>query len=64
MTAHPLHVLPGPVDLDAIATDATPGYDGDKRAGAGNVRGAEPERETRRGQSRAEDDEDRRRATR
>jgi PPK2 family polyphosphate:nucleotide phosphotransferase len=33
MTAHPLHVPPGPVDLDAIPTDATPGFDGRKRDG-------------------------------
>jgi PPK2 family polyphosphate:nucleotide phosphotransferase len=30
---HPLRVPPGPVDLDAIPTDATPGFEGDKAAG-------------------------------
>ena len=43
MTAHPLHLLPGPVDLDAIATDATPGYDGDKRAGKAALAAIGPE---------------------
>lgn len=33
MTAHPLHLPDGPVDLAAIPTDATPGFDGDKAAG-------------------------------
>jgi PPK2 family polyphosphate:nucleotide phosphotransferase len=33
MTAHPLLVPPGAVDLDAIPTDATPGFDGGKKKG-------------------------------
>ena len=33
MTAHPLQIPPGPVDLSSIATDVTPGFDHGKRAG-------------------------------
>jgi len=33
MTAHPLRLAPGPVDLDALPTDATPGFDGGKQEG-------------------------------
>jgi PPK2 family polyphosphate:nucleotide phosphotransferase len=33
MTAHPLRLPAGPVDLAAIPTATTPGFDGDKRAG-------------------------------
>jgi PPK2 family polyphosphate:nucleotide phosphotransferase len=36
MTAE-LRLAPGPVDLTAIATDATPGFDGDKAAGAAEL---------------------------
>jgi PPK2 family polyphosphate:nucleotide phosphotransferase len=43
MTAHPLHVPTGPVDLDAIATDATPGYDGKKADGKAALEGLGPE---------------------
>jgi PPK2 family polyphosphate:nucleotide phosphotransferase len=43
MTAHPLHVPPGPVDLDGIATDATPGYDGKKADGKTTLEGLGPE---------------------
>ncbi|GAA4723263.1 hypothetical protein GCM10023350_01840 [Nocardioides endophyticus] len=43
MTAHPLHVPPGPVDLDAIATDATPGYGGSKSDGKAALEGLGPE---------------------
>ena len=34
MTAQPLRVPPGPVDLAAIPTDATPGFDGGTSEGA------------------------------
>ena len=34
MSAHDFRVPPGPVDLAAIPTDATPGFDGGKREGA------------------------------
>jgi PPK2 family polyphosphate:nucleotide phosphotransferase len=43
VTAHPLLLLPGPVDLDAIATDATPGFDGDKRDGKHALEALGPE---------------------
>jgi PPK2 family polyphosphate:nucleotide phosphotransferase len=43
MTAHPLHVPPGPVDLDAIATDATPGFEGRKRDGKAALLALGPE---------------------
>lgn len=33
MTAHPLLLPSGPVDLDALPTDATPGFDGGKKKG-------------------------------
>ena len=33
MTAHPLRLPSGPVDLDAIPTGATPGFDGGRKAG-------------------------------
>lgn len=33
MTTHPLLLAPGPVDLAAIPTDATPGWTGGKKAG-------------------------------
>lgn len=33
MSTHPLRVPPGPVDLSAIPTDATPAFDGDKADG-------------------------------
>jgi len=43
MTARSLHLLPGTVDLDAIATDATPGYDGGKSEGKAALEGLGPE---------------------
>ena len=43
MTARSLHLMPGTVDLDAIATDATPGYDGGKRDGKAALEGLGPE---------------------
>ncbi len=43
MTAHPLHLLPGTVDLEAIATDATPGYDGSKSDGKAALESLGPE---------------------
>lgn len=33
MTAHPLRLAPGPVDLDALPTDTTPGFRGSKDTG-------------------------------
>jgi PPK2 family polyphosphate:nucleotide phosphotransferase len=43
VTPHPLHVPPGPVDLDAIPTDATPGFTGGKRDGAAALLAMGPE---------------------
>lgn len=39
MTAHPLRLLPGPVDLGAIPTDATPGFHGGKGEGKAALTG-------------------------
>jgi PPK2 family polyphosphate:nucleotide phosphotransferase len=35
VTAHPLRLAPGPVDLDAIPTNARPGFSGGKETGKG-----------------------------
>ncbi len=43
MTAHPLRVPSGPVDLDDIATDSTPGFQGSKRKGKATLSAIGPE---------------------
>jgi PPK2 family polyphosphate:nucleotide phosphotransferase len=39
VTAHPLRLPPGPVDLATIPTDTTPGFDGDKHEGKATLFG-------------------------
>ncbi|WP_082575296.1 MULTISPECIES: polyphosphate kinase 2 family protein [unclassified Nocardioides] len=43
MTADPLQLPSGPVDLDAIATDATPGFSGGKQDGKARLAALGPE---------------------
>jgi PPK2 family polyphosphate:nucleotide phosphotransferase len=43
MTAHPLRLPSGPVDLDAISTDAKPGFTGDKHDGKATLYALGPE---------------------
>ncbi|GAA1808831.1 polyphosphate kinase 2 family protein [Nocardioides hankookensis] len=43
MTAHPLHLPSGTVDLDAIPTDATPGFSGKKSDGKAQLFALGPE---------------------
>ena len=43
MTAHPLRVPPGPVDLTETPTDTTPGFDGDKHDGKAALLAMGPE---------------------
>lgn len=43
MTAHPLRLPSGPVDLDTIATDATPGFSGSKQDGKARLDALGPE---------------------